>query len=57
MREIAEVLARWTGIPVARMLEGEREKLLRIMEQELRSDVIRAEQKRLKRYLTRFARH
>ena len=28
--EIAEVLARWTGIPVARMLEGEREKLLRI---------------------------
>jgi ATP-dependent Clp protease ATP-binding subunit ClpB len=22
--EIAEVLARWTGIPVARMLEGER---------------------------------
>jgi ATP-dependent Clp protease ATP-binding subunit ClpB len=23
--EIAEVLARWTGIPVARMLEGERE--------------------------------
>ncbi len=33
------VLARWTGIPVARMLEGEREKLLR-MEQELRSRVI-----------------
>lgn len=26
--EIAEVVARWTGIPVARMLEGEREKLL-----------------------------
>ncbi len=37
--EIAEVLARWTGIPVARMLEGEREKLLR-MEQELHSRVI-----------------
>ncbi|MCI4192666.1 AAA family ATPase, partial [Dickeya dianthicola] len=31
--EIAEVLARWTGIPVSRMLESEREKLLR-MEQE-----------------------
>ncbi len=30
------MLARWTGIPVARMLEGEREKLLR-MEQELHS--------------------
>lgn len=37
--EIAEVLARWTGIPVARMLEGEREKLLR-MEQELHSRVM-----------------
>ncbi|MCQ3495187.1 ATP-dependent chaperone ClpB [Salmonella enterica subsp. enterica serovar Indiana] len=37
--EIAEVLARWTGIPVSRMLEGEREKLLR-MEQELHSRVI-----------------
>ena len=33
------MLARWTGIPVARMLEGEREKLLR-MEQELHSRVI-----------------
>lgn len=28
--EIAEVLARWTGIPVSRMLESEREKLLRM---------------------------
>ena len=37
--EIAEVLARWTGIPVARMLEGEKEKLLR-MEQQLHSRVI-----------------
>ncbi|EHG4819357.1 AAA domain-containing protein [Salmonella enterica subsp. enterica serovar Enteritidis] len=36
---IVEGLARWTGIPVARMLEGEREKLLR-MEQELHSRVI-----------------
>lgn len=26
--EIAEVVSRWTGIPVAKMLEGEREKLL-----------------------------
>jgi len=26
--EIAEVVSRWTGIPVSRMLEGEREKLL-----------------------------
>ena len=37
--EIAEVLARWTGIPVSRMLEGEREKLLR-MEDELHRRVI-----------------
>ncbi len=28
--EIAEVVARWTGIPVSKMLEGERDKLLRI---------------------------
>jgi ATP-dependent Clp protease ATP-binding subunit ClpB len=28
--EIAEVVARWTGIPVARLLEGEQEKLLRL---------------------------
>jgi len=37
--EIAEVVARWTGIPVAKMLEGEREKLLR-MEDELHRRVI-----------------
>ncbi len=37
--EIADVLARWTGIPVARMMEGERDKLLR-MEQELHARVI-----------------
>ena len=30
--EIAEIVARWTGIPVARLLEGEREKLLRLDE-------------------------
>ena len=28
--EIAEVVARWTGIPVSKMLEGERDKLLRM---------------------------
>ena len=28
--EIAEVVARWTGIPVARLVESEREKLLRL---------------------------
>ena len=37
--EIAEVLARWTGIPVARMMESERDKLLR-MEQDLHQRVI-----------------
>ncbi len=37
--EIAEVVARWTGIPVSKMLEGEREKLLR-MEDELHTRVI-----------------
>jgi len=37
--EIAGVLSRWTGIPVARMLEGEREKLLR-MEDELHRRVV-----------------
>jgi ATP-dependent Clp protease ATP-binding subunit ClpB len=36
---IAEVLARWTGIPVSRMLEGEAEKLLK-MEQRLEQRVI-----------------
>jgi ATP-dependent Clp protease ATP-binding subunit ClpB len=37
--EIAEVVSRWTGIPVSKMLEGEREKLLR-MEDELHRRVI-----------------
>ena len=27
--EIAEVVSKWTGIPVAKMLEGEKEKFLR----------------------------
>ncbi|MES0874422.1 ATP-dependent chaperone ClpB [Sinimarinibacterium thermocellulolyticum] len=37
--EIAEVVARWTGIPVAKLLEGEREKLLR-MEEALHQRVV-----------------
>ncbi|KJY95473.1 ATP-dependent chaperone ClpB [Pseudoalteromonas piscicida] len=37
--EIAEILSRWTGIPVAKMLQGEREKLLQ-MEDELHKKVI-----------------
>jgi ATP-dependent Clp protease ATP-binding subunit ClpB len=36
---IAEVVGKWTGIPVTRLVEGEREKLLR-MEEELRKRVI-----------------
>ncbi|MFL5827804.1 MAG: ATP-dependent chaperone ClpB [Thermoleophilaceae bacterium] len=30
--EIAQIVARWTGIPVSRLMEGEREKLLRLDE-------------------------
>ena len=30
--DIAEVVAKWTGIPVSRMMEGEREKLLKMEE-------------------------
>lgn len=30
--EIAEIVGQWTGIPVSRLLEGEREKLLRLEE-------------------------
>jgi ATP-dependent Clp protease ATP-binding subunit ClpB len=37
--EIAEVVSRWTGIPVSKMLEGEREKLLK-MEDALHARVI-----------------
>ena len=37
--EIAEVVSKWTGIPVSKMLEGEREKLLR-MEDALHTRVI-----------------
>src|SRR5690606_27543607 len=30
--EVAEVVSRWTGIPVTRLVEGEKEKLLRLDE-------------------------
>ncbi len=41
--EIAEVVSRWTGIPVSKMLEGEREKLLR-MEEALHTRVVGQEE-------------
>lgn len=41
--DIAEIVARWTGIPVSRMLEGEREKLLN-MEHELHNRVVGQQQ-------------
>jgi ATP-dependent Clp protease ATP-binding subunit ClpB len=41
--EIAEVVSKWTGIPVAKMLEGEREKLLK-MESLLHQRVIGQEE-------------
>ncbi|NNM01239.1 MAG: AAA family ATPase, partial [Gammaproteobacteria bacterium] len=37
--EVAEIVSRWTGIPVSRMLEGERDKLLR-MEEALQARVV-----------------
>ena len=37
--EIAEVVSKWTGIPVARMLQGEKDKLLQ-MEEALRQRVV-----------------
>jgi ATP-dependent Clp protease ATP-binding subunit ClpB len=37
--EIAEVVSKWTGIPVSKMLEGERDKLLR-MEEALHARVV-----------------
>lgn len=37
--DVAEVVAKWTGIPVTRMLESERQKLLRL-EDELRKRVV-----------------
>ena len=41
--EIAEVVSRWTGIPVSKMLEGEREKLLQ-MESQLHTRVVGQEE-------------
>ncbi|QIL21403.1 ATP-dependent chaperone ClpB [Thermomonas sp. HDW16] len=41
--EIAQVVARWTGIPVSKMLEGEREKLLK-MEDQLHTRVVGQEE-------------
>ncbi len=41
--EIAEVVARWTGIPVSKMLEGERDKLLK-MEDQLHARVVGQEE-------------
>src|SRR5262245_838431 len=41
--EIAEVVSKWTGIPVSKMLEGEREKLLK-MEQEVAKRVVGQEE-------------
>ena len=37
--EVSEVLSKWTGIPVSKLLEGEREKLLRL-DEELQARVI-----------------
>jgi ATP-dependent Clp protease ATP-binding subunit ClpB len=41
--DVAQVISRWTGIPVARLREGEREKLLRL-EEELHKRVIGQDQ-------------
>ncbi|MGH8885286.1 MAG: ATP-dependent chaperone ClpB [Egibacteraceae bacterium] len=41
--DVAEVVARWTGVPVARLLEGEREKLVRL-EEVLRERVVGQEE-------------
>jgi ATP-dependent Clp protease ATP-binding subunit ClpB len=41
--EVAEVVAKWTGVPVSRLMEGEREKLLK-MEQRLHERVVGQEE-------------
>jgi ATP-dependent Clp protease ATP-binding subunit ClpB len=41
--EIAQVVARWTGIPVARLMEGERQKLLKL-DEELHKRVVGQDQ-------------
>ncbi|MFX1448053.1 MAG: ATP-dependent chaperone ClpB [Promethearchaeota archaeon] len=45
--DIAKIISQWTGIPVSRMLEGEREKLLK-MESRLRERVIGQDQALIK---------
>ncbi|MEE2983800.1 MAG: ATP-dependent chaperone ClpB [Pseudomonadota bacterium] len=41
--EVAEIVSQWTGIPVSKMLEGEREKLIR-MEEALHARVVGQEE-------------
>jgi ATP-dependent Clp protease ATP-binding subunit ClpB len=41
--EVANIISRWTGIPVQKMLEGEKEKLIK-MEENLRSRVVGQDQ-------------
>src|SRR6202022_2701340 len=41
--DVAEIVARWTGIPVSRMMEAERERLTRL-EQVLATRVIRQDE-------------
>lgn len=41
--DIAEVVSKWTGIPVSRMMEGEKEKLIR-MEERLKERVVGQEE-------------
>ena len=48
--EIADVVSKWTGIPVSKMLEGEKTKLLRL-EEELGKRVIE------ERYVSGFGMH
>lgn len=42
-QEVSEIISKWTGIPVSRMLEGEKEKLLRL-EDDLHNRVIGQEE-------------
>ncbi|MBE6066964.1 MAG: ATP-dependent chaperone ClpB [Clostridium lundense] len=42
-QEVSEIISKWTGIPVSRMLEGEKEKLLRL-EEDLHNRVIGQEE-------------
>lgn len=42
-QEISEIVSKWTGIPVSKLVEGERQKLLRL-EEELRKRVIGQEE-------------